>query len=71
MTESNYSEKRSLREKLPFKVNISFWDFREKMVEIFKVENDSGQITISGETDLETGKSRLLYYGSSKDYSDD
>jgi hypothetical protein len=71
MTEYNHSEKKSSKGKSPFKVNILYRDLREKMVEIFKVENDNGQITISGETDLETGKSRLLYYGSSKDYSDD
>ena len=71
MAESNHSEKKSSKGKLPFKVNILYRDLREKMVEIFKTEYDNGQIIISGETDLETGKSRLLYYGSSKDYSDD
>jgi tRNA G10 N-methylase Trm11 len=54
---------------VPFRVKIPFEDLRKKMQEIFAIEGDNGYVTISGDTDIDTGKSTLQYYGSSRDQS--
>lgn len=62
-------EKRTNNRKVLFSVNIPFEDLRKKMQEIFAIEGENVDVTISGDTDVDTGISTIQYYGRSKNQS--